>query len=210
MAADANKLNESRLVAGESECSPAEGPECGLAEEQPPAIQVTHDALHSITLTRSCTSDWNLMSGDDQTRQCYVCGLCVHKLDNPSPESLRDLIERQTAEVRKRKEHIYRRADGTFVLADCHKKRAQEGLRWFSIAPSVIGIAGSVLLVRELHDYYGVVGAVIATVWHLLGCFLLSQTINYAARTVICLVFNLPLLGLDLLVLVVGVCALAH
>lgn len=73
-------------------------------------------SLDVIRIKTPCQMDWDLMTGDDQSRHCDHCEKNVYNIAEMSEQQAIDLINEKEGKVCLR---LFRRPDGTVVTADC-------------------------------------------------------------------------------------------
>ncbi len=76
------------------------------------------DLLSQVRIASPCTARWDEMTGDERTRLCSQCNLCVHNLSAMTHSEAEALVAGagQASGVCVR---LYRRADGTVITQDC-------------------------------------------------------------------------------------------
>ncbi|CAG0992267.1 hypothetical protein PHYC_02364 [Phycisphaerales bacterium] len=72
--------------------------------------------LDCVGVSKPCTASWEGMKGTDRVRHCAQCDLNVYNLAAMSVEEAENLIRAREGRLCGR---IFRRADGTFLTADC-------------------------------------------------------------------------------------------
>lgn len=72
--------------------------------------------LGEVKVASPCHADWNLMTGDDQSRFCGKCSKNVYNLSAMTTEQAEKLIREKEGDLCVR---YYQRADGTVMTADC-------------------------------------------------------------------------------------------
>lgn len=72
--------------------------------------------LGEVKVASPCNADWNLMTGDEQSRFCDKCSKNVYNLSAMTTEQAEKLIREKERDLCVR---YYQRADGTVLTADC-------------------------------------------------------------------------------------------
>ncbi len=119
---------------------------------------VSLSILDSVRVASPCHVSWDSMTGDERTRHCASCNLCVHNLSGmtrPEAEAfLHGVAERQRIDPDARAcAYFFRRPDGTILTQDCPVGLA--AIRRKTRLAAARAVAA--------------VGAVIATVWGVAG-----------------------------------------
>lgn len=72
--------------------------------------------LGEVRIASPCHADWNLMTGDEQSRFCDKCAKNVYNLSAMTTEQAEKLIREKEGDLCVR---YYQRKDGTVLTADC-------------------------------------------------------------------------------------------
>lgn len=72
--------------------------------------------LGEVRVASPCHADWNLMTGDEQSRFCEKCAKNVYNLSAMTTEQAENLIREKEGDLCVR---YYQRKDGTVLTADC-------------------------------------------------------------------------------------------
>src|SRR5215813_2481500 len=97
-----------------------------------------NSTLDRVYLKKPCSSDWNLMEGNEQTRFCIECNNQVHNLSSMTREEAEDLLAKAGGELCAK---IERDDSGKIITADHLKHKAL-----FRIRPSRFTSAAVVAL----------------------------------------------------------------
>jgi len=84
----------------------------------PDKVPLITSGLHltNLSIASPCSTNWNEMAGDEQTRHCQECQLNVYNLSNMTRQEAETLIQKKEGRLCVR---FYRRLDGTILTKDC-------------------------------------------------------------------------------------------
>jgi hypothetical protein len=173
----------------------------GQSHDSEAAPELTHELLHSARLIKTCTASCDIMKnvGDSCMKTCHRCGSTVFRPEELQPEDLRRLAKiRSTRIATNQDARTYRRTDGSYVLGSCsvvatHSLPAPVlSAPFFLTGLSLVMAPG--FIVPFLNHPVARIVVLLATIWHLSGCWLYTRTNLIALRALIIMVFSLPLL----------------
>lgn len=166
-------------------------------------IQSIHELTHAMKPARNCGVSWDTMQGDDSFRKCSRCHLYVLKPRETSESGLLQLLQdnRPSLSNDRRKQQLFRRADGTFTLGDCNahrRPRPRTVAIVFLVPLAFVGYCYAMApdhIIPFLNHPIMKIGLAILVGWHAIGCSLISRTTARWTQIVLLTVFCAPLPG---------------
>lgn len=107
-----------------------------------------HSLFHGIKKAQ-CNSKWALMPGSETVRECRVCKARVYKVDGLGDEEFAALIAENETQIAPSTQPLYRRTDGTMMVAKGKCERIQALLAVTALVFLIVGI----VLPQAFHIY---------------------------------------------------------
>ncbi|HEY9789049.1 MAG TPA: hypothetical protein V6D22_01535 [Candidatus Obscuribacterales bacterium] len=162
---------------------------------------LSHELLHSAGLIKTCTASCDIMKnvGESWMKSCHRCGSTLFRPEELQRDDFKRLDQIRRSRVATNQDaRTYRRADGTYILGSCSAVFTHSLPAVVLSAPFALTGLSLLLAPEFIMPFFNNPTAqalfVLATVWHLFGCWLYTRTNLIALRTLILIVFNLPLL----------------